>query len=156
MGEVIEMKATKVYNDSTVAKILDLLESATDKKTKTETMISKISKIYTPTVIVLAILIIIFLPLLFDVKLTDAIYRGLTFLVISCPCAIAISIPLSYFTGIGVSSKKGILIKGSDYLDNLSNAKNIIFDKTVTLTYGTMYVTSIEIFDKEYTLEKIS
>ena len=156
MGEVIEMKATKVYNDSTVAKILDLLESATDKKTKTETMISKISKIYTPTVIVLAILIIIFLPLLFDVKLTDAIYRGLTFLVISCPCAIAISIPLSYFTGIGVSSKKGILIKGSDYLDNLSNAKNIIFDKTGTLTYGTMYVTSIEIFDQEYTLEKIS
>ena len=156
MGEVIEMKATKVYNDSTVAKILDLLESATDKKTKTETMISKISKIYTPTVIVLAILIIIFLPLFFDVKLTDAIYRGLTFLVISCPCAIAISIPLSYFTGIGVSSKKGILIKGSDYLDNLSNAKNIIFDKTGTLTYGTMYVTSIEIFDQEYTLEKIS
>ena len=156
MGEVIEMKATKVYNDSTVAKILDLLESATDKKTKTETMISKISKIYTPTVIVLAILIIIFLPLLFDVKLTDAIYRGLTFLVISCPCAIAISIPLSYFTGIGVSSKKGILIKGSDYLDNLSNDKNIIFDKTGTLTYGTMYVTSIEIFDQEYTLEKIS
>lgn len=156
MGEVIEMKATKVYNDSTVAKILDLLESATDKKTKTETMISKISKIYTPTVIVLAILIIIFLPLLFDVKLTDAIYRGLTFLVISCPCSIAISIPLSYFTGIGVSSKKGILIKGSDYLDNLSNAKNIIFDKTGTLTYGTMYVTSIEIFDQEYTLEKIS
>lgn len=156
MGEVIEMKATKVYNDSTVAKILDLLESATDKKTKTETMISKISKIYTPTVIILAILIIIFLPLLFDVKLTDAIYRGLTFLVISCPCAIAISIPLSYFTGIGVSSKKGILIKGSDYLDNLSNAKNIIFDKTGTLTYGTMYVTSIEIFDQEYTLEKIS
>ncbi len=156
MGEVIEMKATKVYNNSTVAKILDLLESATDKKTKTETMISKISKIYTPTVIVLAILIIIFLPLLFDVKLTDAIYRGLTFLVISCPCAIAISIPLSYFTGIGVSSKKGILIKGSDYLDNLSNAKNIIFDKTGTLTYGTMYVTSIEIFDKEYTFEKVS
>ena len=156
MGEVIEMKATKVYNDSTVAKILDLLESATDKKTKTETMISKISKIYTPTVIILAILIIIFLPLLFDVKLTDAIYRGLTFLVISCPCAIAISIPLSYFTVIGVSSKKGILIKGSDYLDNLSNAKNIIFDKTGTLTYGTMYVTSIEIFDQEYTLEKIS
>ena len=155
MGEVIEMKATKEYNESTVAKILDLLESATDKKTKTETMISKISKIYTPAVIILAILIIIFLPLIFNVKLNDAIYRGLTFLVISCPCAIAISIPLSYFTGIGVSSKKGILIKGSDYLDNLSNAKNIIFDKTGTLTYGTISVTFIEVFGKEYSIEKV-
>ena len=155
MGEVIEMKATKEYNESTVAKILDLLESATDKKTKTETMISKISKIYTPAVIILAILIIIFLPLIFNVELNDAIYRGLTFLVISCPCAIAISIPLSYFTGIGVSSKKGILIKGSDYLDNLSNAKNIIFDKTGTLTYGTITVTSIEVFDSNYSMDQI-
>lgn len=155
MGEVIEMKATKIYNESTVAKILDLLESATDKKTKTETMITKISKIYTPTIIVLAIIIIIFLPLLFKVTLNDAIYRGLTFLVISCPCAIAISIPLSYFTGIGVSSKKGILIKGSDYLDNLSNAKNIIFDKTGTLTYGTITVTTIEVFNKNYSIDQI-
>ena len=155
MGEVIEMKATKEYNESTVAKILDLLESATDKKTKTETMISKISKIYTPAVIILAILIIIFLPLVFNVELNDAIYRGLTFLVISCPCAIAISIPLSYFTGIGVSSKKGILIKGSDYLDNLSNAKNIIFDKTGTLTYGTITVSDIEVFNDNYSIEKI-
>lgn len=155
MSEVIEMKATKEYSESTVAKILDLLESATDKKTKTETMISKISKIYTPTVIILAILIIIFLPLIFNVELNDAIYRGLTFLVISCPCAIAMSVPLSYFTGIGVSSKKGILIKGSDYLDNLSNAKNIIFDKTGTLTYGTLSVTSIEVFDKNYSIEKV-
>lgn len=155
MGEVIEMKATKIYNDSTVAKILDLLESATDKKTKTETMISKISKIYTPAVIILAILIIIFLPLIFNAELNDAIYRGLTFLVISCPCAIAISVPLSYFTGIGVSSKKGILIKGSDYLDNLSNAKNIIFDKTGTLTYGTITVSDIEVFNDNYSIEKI-
>ena len=155
MGEVIEMKAYKEYNESTVAKILDLLESATDKKTKTETMISKISKIYTPAVIILAILIIIFLPLIFNVELNDAIYRGLTFLVISCPCAIAISIPLSYFTGIGVSSKKGILIKGSDYLDNLSNAKNIIFDKTGTLTYGTITVSDIEVFNDNYSIEKV-
>lgn len=155
MGEVIEMKASKEYNESTVAKILDLLESATDKKTKTETMISKISKIYTPAVIILAIIIIIFLPLIFNVELNDAIYRGLTFLVISCPCAIAISIPLSYFTGIGVSSKKGILIKGSDYLDNLSNAKNIIFDKTGTLTYGTITVSDIEVFNDNYSIEKV-
>lgn len=151
---LIEIKATKTYQDSTVAKILELLESATDKKTKTETTISKISKIYTPTVIILAILIAILLPLA-NIPLKDSIYRGLTFLVISCPCAIAISIPLSYFTGIGVSSKKGILIKGSNYLDNLSNAKNIIFDKTGTLTSGAFKVTNIKILDDTYTKDQI-
>lgn len=151
---LIEIKATKTYQDSTVAKILELLESATDKKTKTETTISKISKIYTPAVIILAILIAILLPLA-NIPLKDSIYRGLTFLVISCPCAIAISIPLSYFTGIGVSSKKGILIKGSNYLDNLSNAKNIIFDKTGTLTSGAFKVTNIKILDDTYTKDQI-
>ena len=151
---LIEIKATKTYQDSTVAKILELLESATDKKTKTETTISKISKIYTPTVIILAILIAILLTLA-NIPLKDSIYRGLTFLVISCPCAIAISIPLSYFTGIGVSSKKGILIKGSNYLDNLSNAKNIIFDKTGTLTSGAFKVTNIKILDDTYTKDQI-
>ena len=126
--DVIEIKVTSLYEDSTVSKILDLLESATDKKTKMETSVSKISKVYTPVIILLAVLVMIGLPLFFKVPLKTSIYRGLTFLVISCPCAIAISIPLSYFTGIGVASKKGILIKGSTYLDNLSNAKNIIFD----------------------------
>lgn len=154
VGDLIEMRATSLFEDSTVAKILDLLESATDKKTKTETMVSKISKVYTPIIIILAILIIIILPL-FNVSLSDSIYRALTFLVISCPCAIAISVPLSYFTGIGVASKKGILIKGSNFLDNLSNAKNIIFDKTGTLTNGTFSVLDIEIFDKNYTKKEI-
>lgn len=154
VGDLIEMRATSLFEDSTVAKILDLLESATDKKTKTETMVSKISKVYTPIIIVLAILIIIILPL-FNVSLSDSIYRALTFLVISCPCAIAISVPLSYFTGIGVASKKGILIKGSNFLDNLSNAKKIIFDKTGTLTNGTFSVLDIEIFDKSYTKKEI-
>lgn len=154
VGDLIEMRATSLFEDSTVAKILDLLESATDKKTKTETMVSKISKVYTPIIIILAILIIIILPL-FNVSLSDSIYRALTFLVISCPCAIAISVPLSYFTGIGVASKKGILIKGSNFLDNLSNAKNIIFDKTGTLTNGTFSVLDIEIFDKSYTKKEI-
>ena len=146
-SDVIEMKATSEFENSTVSKILNLLESATDKKTKTETTISKVSKVYTPTIIILAILITIILPL-FGVPFAKSIYRGLTFLVVSCPCAIAISIPLSYFTGIGVASKKGILIKGSNYLDNLSNTTSIIFDKTGTLTDGAFRVTNIEITDK--------
>lgn len=153
--DIIEIKVTALYEDSTVAKILELLESATDKKTKMETSISKISKIYTPTVILLAILVIIMLPIFTDVSPKSSIYRGLTFLVISCPCAIAISVPLSYFTGIGVASKKGILIKGSTYLDNLSNAKNIIFDKTGTLTNGSFRVEDITISDDSYSREDV-
>ena len=148
LGDIIEMKATSLFSDSTVSKILNLLESATDKKTKTETLVSKISKIYTPFVIITAILVMILLPLIFHLSIKEGIYRGLTFLVISCPCAIAISVPLSYFTGIGVASKKGILIKGSNYLDNLSNVSHIIFDKTGTLTNGSFKVSSIEIMDK--------
>lgn len=154
-GDLIEIKTTALFEDSTVSKILDLLESATDKKTKTETTVSKISKIYTPVIIVLAIFIMIFLPIVFNVFVSDSIYRGLTFLVISCPCAIAISVPLSYFTGIGVSSKKGILIKGSNYLDNLSNTSNIIFDKTGTLTTGSFNVTNIDIVDKNYNKDEV-
>lgn len=153
--DVIEIKATSMFSNSTVAKILELLESATDKKSKTETAISKISRIYTPIVILLALFIIIFFPILFNITLDDSIYRGLTFLVISCPCAIAISIPLSYFTGIGVAGRHGILIKGSNYLDNLSNTKNIIFDKTGTLTDGSFTVTKVEVNDKNYTKEEV-
>lgn len=152
LGNVILVRATSTFEDSTVSKILEMLESATDKKTKTETIVSKGSKIYTPVVLVLSILVMIVLPL-FGVNLSSSIYRGLTFLVISCPCAIAISVPLSYFTGIGVCSKNGILVKGSNYLDSLSSAKNIIFDKTGTLTNGTFKVTSIDIKDEEKTNE---
>lgn len=155
MGEIIEIKATQIAENSTVSKILELLEDATDKKTKTETIVSKISKIYTPIVIILAFLIVICLPIIFNIPMLEAIHRGLTFLVISCPCAIAISVPLSYFTGIGVASKKGILIKGSNYLDALDNTKNIVFDKTGTLTNGAFTVTNIEIFDKDYTENQI-
>ena len=155
MGDVIEIKATKTYDNSTVSKVLELLDSATTKKTKTETLVSKISKIYTPSVIIMAILITIFLPIFTDATIKESIYRGLTFLVISCPCAIAISIPLSYFTGIGVSSKKGILIKGSNYLDNLSNTSSVIFDKTGTLTNGTFNVSKIEIEDSRYNYDEI-
>lgn len=152
LGDVILVEATSTFEDSTVSKILEMLESATDKKTKTETIVSKGSKIYTPIVLVLSILVMLVLPL-FKVSVSSSIYRGLTFLVISCPCAIAISVPLSYFTGIGVCSKNGILVKGSNYLDSLSSAKNIIFDKTGTLTNGTFTVTNIDIKDEDLTDE---
>lgn len=158
VGDVIEIKATSLFENSTVSKILNLLESATDKKARTETTVSKISKVYTPLIIVLAILIAVFLPIIFDVSIKDSIYRALTFLVISCPCAIAISVPLSYFTGIGVASKKGILIKGSNYLDNLSDITSIIFDKTGTLTNGAFSVSKIDIVDSasdKYTKDEI-
>ena len=157
--DIIEIKTTSEFKNSTVSKIIELLETATDKKSKTETTITKISKIYTPLVIGLALLIAVFLPVVSNTSLTTSIYRSLTFLVISCPCAIAISIPLSYFTAIGVASKKGILIKGSNYLDNLSNITSIIFDKTGTLTNGSFNVSSIEITDDnlkdKYTMDEI-
>lgn len=155
MGDVLEIKATNTFSNSTVAKILDLLESATDKKTKTENMVTKFSKVYTPIIIGLAILITIILPLIFKVPFKTSLYRALTFLVISCPCAIAISVPLSYFTRIGTASKKGILVKGSNYLDNLSNTTSIIFDKTGTLTNGTFNVEKIEVLDDKYSKEEI-
>ena len=154
-GDVITIQATNLYKDSTLSKILDLVEEATDKKAKTETFISKFSKIYTPIVIVLAFLITILFPLFTDLSLNESIYRGLTFLVISCPCAIAISVPLSYFAGIGISSKNGILIKGSNYLDSLSNLNKIVFDKTGTLTTGTFEVTNIKSFDNKYSVDDI-
>lgn len=149
-GDTIEIKATTKYEDSTVAKILDLIENATNKKTKTETTVTKISKVYTPLVMIIAIIIVLFLPQIINITYTESLYRGLTFLVISCPCAIAISVPLSYFTAIGTASKNGILVKGSNYLDNLNNVKNIIFDKTGTLTNGTFNIEDIIIYDKKY------
>ncbi len=152
---LIEIKVTSLFKDSTVSRILELVEEATDKKATTETFIAKASKIYTPIVIGLAVMVTAFLPLFTDVNYTESIYRGLTFLVISCPCAIAISVPLSYFTGIGVSSKNGILIKGSNYLDSISHLNKIVFDKTGTLTTGTFEVTDIKLFDDKYTISEI-
>ena len=154
-SNIIEVKVTSLYKDSTVSKILELVEDATDKKAKTETSVSKLSKIYTPTVLILAILVAILLPLITTVTYSESIYRSLTFLVISCPCAIAISVPLSYFCGIGVSSKNGILIKGSNYLDNLSKVTKIVFDKTGTLTTGNFKVMDIKIKDKRYKEDEI-
>ena len=122
----LTVKITNTFATSTVSKILSLIDDATDRKAKTETFVSASAKIYTPIVLILAILTVIFLPLLSDISVKDAIYRALVFLVISCPCAIAISVPLSYFSGIGASSKQGILIKGSDYLDAISSIKTIV------------------------------
>ncbi|MBR3162302.1 MAG: cadmium-translocating P-type ATPase [Bacilli bacterium] len=152
---LLEVRVTKLYNDSTVARILDLVETATDKKTKTENFVAKVAKIYTPIVLLLAILTYIFLPILFNISYNESLYRALVFLVISCPCAIAISVPLSYFTGIGKASKEGILIKGSNYLDSLSNINKIIFDKTGTLTTGKFTDYNLEILDDNYTKDKI-
>lgn len=154
-GDIVTIKATSTFENSTVSKILELLDTATDKKAKTETTISKISKVYTPIVLILALIVAIFLPLISSVTYSQSIYRALTFLVISCPCAIAISIPLSYFTGIGAASKNGILIKGSNFLDNLENTSGIIFDKTGTLTNGTFTVTDIIIQDKNYSKKEV-
>lgn len=148
-GDVLLVCATEIYENSTVARILDLTMNAGDKKAKTETFVTKFSKVYTPIVLVLAILTTFLLPV-FGVSFDDALYRGLTFLVIACPCAIAISVPLSYFTGIGALSKKGILVKGSNYLDNLNHLKRIIFDKTGTLTTGSFEVSDIEILNSNY------
>lgn len=153
---LIEIKVEKTYDDSTVSQILNLVENATDKKAKTETMVSKMARIYTPTVFILALLVAIFMPLIFtNVTYSQSIYKALTFLVISCPCSIAISVPLSYFSGIGKSSKSGILVKGSDYLDGLKDIKEIIFDKTGTITTGNFNVSKIISLDSDYSQEEI-
>ena len=147
---LLEIKVTEKYENSTVSKILSLVEDATDKKAKTETFVNKASRIYTPIVICLAILVVILLPLLFNITLVESIYRGLIFLVVSCPCAIVISVPLSYFSGIGKASKKGLLVKGSNYLDAIRNVKYIAFDKTGTLTKGKFEVNKINSYDESY------
>ena len=153
---LIEVKVEKTYEDSTVSQILNLVENATDKKAKTETMVSKMARIYTPTVFILSILVAVFMPIIFNnVTYSESIYKALTFLVISCPCSIAISVPLSYFSGIGKSSKSGILVKGSDYLDGLKDIKEIIFDKTGTITTGNFNVSKIISLNKNYTEDKI-
>lgn len=154
-GCILEIKVSSIYKDSTVNKILELVENATERKTKVETIVSKYSSKYTIGVIIIAILTALFLPLFTNMTYTDSIYKGLTILVISCPCAIAISIPLSYFSGIGAASKEGILIKGSNYLDSIKDIKEIVFDKTGTITTGEFYISKINIHDKKYTEDQI-
>ncbi len=152
---LLEIEVTSTYENSTVNKILQLVENATDKKAKTETFVSKAAKIYTPVVIGFAILVAIFMPILFNVTYDESIYKALVFLVISCPCSIAISVPLSYFSGIGKASKKGILIKGSDYLDGLKDIGTIVFDKTGTITIGNLEVEEINSYKEEISKKEI-
>ena len=153
---LIEIKVERTYENSTVSQILNLVENATDKKAKTETFVSKAAKIYTPVVMGLALLVAIFMPLIIaGVTYKESIYKALIFLVISCPCSIAISVPLSYFSGIGKASKKGILIKGSDYLDGIKDIKEIIFDKTGTITTGKFAVSEINAIDANYTKQDV-
>lgn len=148
---LIEVEVEKTYENSTVSQILNLVENATDKKAKTETFVSKAAKIYTPVVMILAVLVAVFLPIIIKtVTYKESIYEALIFLVISCPCSIAISVPLSYFSGIGKASKSGILIKGSDYLDGIKDIKEIIFDKTGTITTGKFIVSEINSLDEKY------
>ena len=150
VGDVIQMKAEKEYQDSTLAKIIDLIENSTNAKSKTEMFITKFSRIYTPIVVILAGLLVVF-GLIFDpanvITPTGYIYRAAIFLVISCPCSLVLSVPLSYFAGIGSAAKNGILFKGSTYLHTLTDVKTIAMDKTGTLTHGAFFV-------KEYSNEE--
>lgn len=135
-GGAITVKTIREEKDSAVSQIVELVENAAKNKSKTEKYISKFCKIYTPVVIILAILVILVLPLAFNLSWSEAIYRALNFLVISCPCALVISIPLGFFVGMGAASKKGILAKGTTYLDTLTKVNEIYMDKTGTLTDG--------------------
>lgn len=141
---VIKIKVTKEFGESTVSKILDLVENASSKKSKSENFITKFAQYYTPIVVIIAVILAIILPIFIqDATFSEWIYRALSFLVVSCPCALVISIPLSFFGGIGGASKMGILIKGSNYLEAISNTETIVFDKTGTLTEGVFEVQKV-------------
>ena len=156
LNTTLKIKVTKIFEDSAVSKILNLVENASSKKAKTEKFITKFAKYYTPIVVILAALLTIIPPILLkNGSIMQWLKRSLTFLVISCPCALVISVPLGFFGGIGGASKKGILIKGSNYMETLSKVKTIVFDKTGTLTKGTFEVQEINSnsIDNEQILE---
>ena len=145
LNGVIKVEVKKEYGESTVSKILELVENASSKKSKSENFITKFAKYYTPIVVIIAVILAIVPPLILGIEtFSDWIYRALSFLVVSCPCALVISIPLSFFGGIGGASKMGILVKGSNYLEALSHAEIVVFDKTGTLTKGVFEVQKIE------------
>ncbi len=140
---LLRVRATKVYGESTVARILDLVENASTKKAKVENFITRFARYYTPVVVVAAVLLAVLSPLLTSVSWQEGVHRALIFLVISCPCALVISVPLSFFGGIGGESKIGVLVKGSSYLEALADTQVVVFDKTGTLTKGVFQVTAI-------------
>ena len=145
LSGVIKVEVTKGFGESTVSKILDLVENASSKKSKSENFITKFARYYTPIVVIIALFLAVLPPLLISGQsFTDWIYRALSFLVVSCPCALVISIPLGFFAGIGGASKMGILIKGSNYLEALSNVETVVFDKTGTLTKGVFEVQKVK------------
>lgn len=146
---ILTIQTTKEFGESTVAKILDLVENASDKKGRTENFISRFARYYTPIVVFAALALALLPPLVLQQPFSTWIYRALTFLVISCPCALVISIPLSFFGGIGGSSRIGVLVKGSNYLESLAHAELVVFDKTGTLTKGSFAVTEIHPVDME-------
>ena len=150
LNTVAQIEVTTAYTDSKLSKILELVQNATSQKAPTELFIRKFAKIYTPIVVLLAVAICL-LPYFFvaDYQFTDWLYRALVFLVISCPCALVISIPLGYFGGIGAASKNGILFKGSNFLDVLANIQNVVMDKTGTMTEGVFKVQEV-VFDKAF------
>ncbi len=152
-GMIVEDKpvlieTTAIFSDSAISKMLEMVESASSRKTKTERFISEFSKVYTPTVILLAVLLVIFLPM-YGIPYDEVIYRVVILLVISCPCALVLSVPLGYFAGIGRAAKSGILIKGANYLDQLAKVDTIMLDKTGTITRGNFVVTNVDVFTEE-------
>ena len=139
----MKVRVTKVFGESTVAKILDLVENSSSKKARAESFITRFARYYTPVVVIGAVLLAVLPPLFFGGDWSDWLQRALIFLVISCPCALVISVPLSFFGGIGGASKQGILVKGSNYLEALAKTEVVVFDKTGTLTKGTFKVTAV-------------
>ncbi|BCX30274.1 heavy metal translocating P-type ATPase [Latilactobacillus curvatus] len=146
---LLTLEVTKPYADSTIAKILDLVENASSQKAPTENFITRFAKVYTPIVVGIAAIMAIVPPLSFGAPFGDWLYRALIFLVISCPCALVISIPLGFFAGIGTASKNGILVKGSNYLEALNDVQTVVFDKTGTLTQGSFSVTTVHSVDQQ-------
>lgn len=153
-NSVVEIEVTRKFSDSTVSKILDLVENSVSKKAKTENFITVFARYYTPIVVALAVAVAIIPRLIFGQDFFTWLYRGLIFLVVSCPCALVLSIPLSYFSGIGVSSKNGILVKGSNYIEALKNIDTVLMDKTGTITKGVFEVSKVNI-DKNFSENEI-
>ena len=143
LSSAIKVTTTTAYENSTVARILELVENSTDKKARSEKFITKFARIYTPVVVALAVLIAVICAIFTDLGVSGSIYRGLIFLVVSCPCALVVSVPLSFFGGIGACSRRGILVKGSNYLEALSKIDTVVLDKTGTLTEGAFAVEDI-------------